>query len=95
MSDASTPGVAQDITMKWWGHSLTIRGALISAASAALPALGTLVGLDLDAETMGKLGQQAVTLAQAAGGLLGFATTVVGRMRASAPLTRRSVNLMI
>lgn len=80
---------------KWWGHSLTIRGALISAASAALPVIGTIVGIDLSGETVRQLGEQTVAVVQAVGGLAGMVMTVAGRTRATLPLTRRSMSIRV
>lgn len=82
-------------TSKWWGHSLTIRGALLSAASAALPAIGAIVGLDLSGETLHQLGQQTVVVVQAVGGLAGMVLTVAGRVRASTQLERRTMQIQI
>lgn len=80
---------------KWWGHSLTIQGALLSAASAALPALGAIAGLDLSGETLRQLGEQTVVVVQAVGGLAGMVMTVTGRLRATARLERRTMQLQI
>ncbi len=82
-------------TAKWWMNSLTIRGALVSAASAALPVVGAIVGIDVDGETIRQLGEQTVAVVQAVGGLAGMAMTIVGRTRATQPLERRPVRVMI
>jgi hypothetical protein len=76
---------------KWWGNSLTIQGALISAASAALPVLGTIVGINLSGDTVRLLGEQTVAVVQAVGGLAGMLMTVSGRLRATTRLERRSM----
>lgn len=78
---------------KWWVRSLTIQGAAVSALSAALPALGTLAGIDVDA--LRQLGSQTVTVVQAVGGLAGMAMTIAGRLRARAPLITRAVNVRV
>ena len=83
------------IVPKWWGHSLTIRGALLSAASAALPAVGAIVGIDLNGETVRQLGEQTVAVVQAVGGLTGMVLTVAGRVRATQPLERRDMQVRI
>ncbi len=88
MSD--TTSVQAPVLAKWWGNSLTIRGALLSAASAAFPIFGTVVGIDLSGETIRQIGEQTVVLVQAAGGLAGMAMSIAGRLRATARLERRS-----
>ena len=93
MSD--TTSVQAPVTTKWWGNSLTIRGALLSAASAAFPVLGAVVGIDLSGETIRQLGEQTVVLVQAAGGLAGMAMTIAGRLRASTRLERRSFAVQV
>jgi hypothetical protein len=80
---------------KWWLNSLTIRGALLSAASAALPALGAAIGFDLNGETIRQLGQHTTAIIQAAGGIAGLALSIKGRARAAAPITRQAVRVMI
>jgi uncharacterized protein (TIGR02594 family) len=82
-------------TPKWWGQSLTVWGALITALSTVLPALGPLIGLDITAEMVRQLGQQAVAVVQAVGGLVGTLMTLYGRARASAPLERREVRVSL
>ena len=88
MTDTNTP-----TTAKWWGNSLTIRGALLSAASAALPAVAAIIGID--GETIRLLGEQTVVVVQAVGGLAGMALTVAGRVRTTVPLTRRTFTLQV
>lgn len=90
MTETSTP-----VTGKWWLNSLTIRGALVSAASAAFPVVGAIVGIDLSGETVRQLGEQTVAVVQAVGGLAGLVMTITGRTRATQPLERRSVNVKI
>lgn len=72
---------------KWWGNSLTIRGAALSAVSAALPAIAGIAGIDLDGETVKSLGEHTVAIVQAVGGIAGMSMTVAGRLRAVAKLT--------
>ncbi len=86
MTPAATP-----IAAKWWGNSLTIQGALLSAASALLPAVGALVGLDVNGDTVRQIGEQTVTVVQAVGGIVGMVMTIAGRTRATQPLARRDV----
>lgn len=80
---------------KWWGNSLTIHGALLSAASAMLPALAAVVGLDVTGETVRQIGEQTFTAVQAVGGLAGMVMTIAGRTRASQPLTLREVRMKL
>jgi len=76
-----------EVEPKWWGESLTIWGALITAAATVLPVVGPLVGLDLTEDIVHRFGEQVVVIAQAVGGLAGIVMTIVGRARASRPLT--------
>ena len=80
---------------KWWGESLTIWGALITASATVIPALGPLIGLDITGEMVRQLGGQAVQVVQALGGLAGTIMTLYGRMRATARLERRPVTLTL
>lgn len=72
---------------KWWGRSVTIWGAIITAAATVLPAVGPLVGLEISAEFIRQFGQEAVHAAQAVAGLIGTLMTIYGRARADQPLT--------
>lgn len=78
---------------KWWGHSKTIWGALITAAATVAPVLGPLLGLDLSGEVIKQAGEQAISAAQALAGLFGTLLTIYGRTKATLPLTRRSIAL--
>jgi lysozyme family protein len=78
---------------KWWGHSMTIWGAVITALSAVLPTIGPLIGLDIAPEVVRQLGDQMMLAAQAVGGLAGTILTVYGRVRATTTLERRQLNL--
>lgn len=80
---------------KWWGQSMTIWGALLTALSTVLPLIGPLVGLDISAAMVRELGSQVVVVIQALGGLIGTVMTIYGRMRAVAPLTSRPMTLNI
>lgn len=88
MTDTTTP-----IAAKWWGSSLTIRGALLTAASTVLPAVAAIVGID--GEAVRQLGDQTVNVIQAVGGLVGTGMTILGRLRATVPLTTRGVTVRI
>jgi lysozyme family protein len=100
MSDASadatqTASTPEPAPTKWWGSSLTIWGALITALSTVLPALGPILGIDITSDLVRELGTQLVTTAQAIGGLIGTILTIYGRMRATGPLERRDVSMKL
>jgi lysozyme family protein len=80
---------------KWWAHSLTVWGAIITAASTVLPALGPLLGLDITSDLVQQLGQGVVDVAQAVAGLVGIVMTVYGRSRAASTLERRKVTFQL
>jgi uncharacterized protein (TIGR02594 family) len=80
---------------KWWGQSMTIWGALLTALSTVLPLLGPILGINLTVDLVEKLGQDVVLLIQAAGGLIGTIMTILGRMRATTLLERRPVRLKL
>jgi hypothetical protein len=80
---------------KWWGQSMTIWGALLTALSTVLPLLGPILGINLTVDLVEKLGQDVVLLIQAAGGLIGTIMTILGRMRATTLLERRPVKLKL
>lgn len=78
---------------KWWGHSKTVWGALITTLATVLPVIGPLFGLHLPAEVITEIGNQTLTVIQAAAGLFGTLLTLYGRSTATVPLVRRDVNL--
>ena len=83
------------LATKWWLSSLTVRGAILSAASAALPALGSAIGIDLDGETIRQFGQHTTAIVQAIGGIAGMAMAITGRTRAVTRLERRAVRVFV
>ncbi|MCH9806774.1 MAG: TIGR02594 family protein [Alphaproteobacteria bacterium] len=85
----------EDSKPKWWGESMTIWGALITAAAAVLPTLGPIVGLDINATMIRDLGDQVLSVAQAVAGLIGTAMTIYGRSRAIQPLMRRDITVKL
>lgn len=92
--DTSMPDASSTSgTGKWWGQSVTIWGALITAASTVLPVIGPLIGLDITSDLVHQIGDQVVAVVQAVGGLIGIAMTIYGRTRASQALERRQVTL--
>lgn len=80
---------------KWWGHSLTVWGAFVTAAAAIVPALGPLVGLDITSDAVRQLGGDASAIVQAIAGFIGTLMTLYGRARATAPLIRRDMNVKV
>jgi hypothetical protein len=71
---------------------MTIRGIIITTLST-VPVLGPVLGLNITAELVHQLGDNVVTFAQAAGGLIGTIMAIYGRLRTSTPLERRQVTL--
>ena len=80
---------------KWWGGSMTVWGAIVTALSTVLPAVGPAIGIDITGELVHEVGSQLVAAVQAAGGLLGTIMTIYGRVRATQPLERRFVSLKL
>jgi lysozyme family protein len=92
---AAAPPATAPASAKWWGSSMTVWGALITAFSTVLPVVGPPLGLDITADLARQLGEQAVAVAQAAGGLAGTILTIYGRARATTALERRQVTLTV
>lgn len=80
---------------KWWGESMTIWGALTTAAAAVLPLLGPLLGLEISADAVRQLGDKAFEVIQALTALIGTAMTIYGRARATQPLMRRQLTVRV
>lgn len=80
---------------KWWGQSMTIWGAVVTAMATVIPVLGPLIGVEIPAEVIRHAGSQAGQVLQAVAGLVGTALTIWGRIRATQPLIRRDVSLRI
>ncbi len=78
---------------KWWGNSLTVWGALLTAATTVAPAVFAAFGLDVPIDLVQRLGVDAVAVVQAIGGLAGTVMTIAGRARASTRLERRAIAL--
>ena len=76
---------------KWWGSSMTIWGAAITALSIIGPA----IGVDVTPDIVRQAGEQVVAIVQAIGGLAGTLMTIYGRMRALQPLERREMQLKL
>lgn len=92
MPDSNQPMPVPATDGKWWGSSLTIWGALVTAVSTVAPAVLSAFGLDVPRALIEQLGADITLAAQAIGGLVGTIMTIAGRARASAPLARRSAS---
>jgi uncharacterized protein (TIGR02594 family) len=80
---------------KWWGQSLTIWGAFVTALSTLAPALGPVIGLDISGDLVRQAGEDVVSLVQVLATLAGTVMTIAGRARARQPLERRQVNIRL
>lgn len=80
---------------KWWGHSLTVWGAIVTAMAAILPALGPLLGIEITGDMVRQLGTDVGAIAQAIAGVIGTLMTLAGRARAVQPLMRRDVRMRV
>ena len=78
---------------KWWGESMTIWGALLTAVTTVAPAILSAFGIEISAEILQKLGSQTAVAVQALIGLAGTLLTIFGRLRATATLERRTIKL--
>jgi hypothetical protein len=102
MTDTSSPNVppaASPPVMpehpKWWGHSMTIWGAVITTLSTVLPVVGPLIGLPITGEMVRALGEALTQVVQALGGVIGIVMTLYGRARAVQPLVRRDLSIKL
>ena len=91
MPDASQPTPTSSSDRPWWGGSMTIWGALVTAVSTVAPAVLFAFGIDVPGALIEQLGSDIAIVAQAVGGLVGTIMTIVGYVRASAPGTRGSL----
>lgn len=80
---------------KWWGHSMTIWGVVITTLSTVLPTLGPAIGVEVTPDLVKDAGDQLVNTVQALSGLVGTLMAIYGRARANKPLAQRAVNLHI
>ena len=80
---------------KWWGRSMTIWGAAITALSTVLPVIGPAFGVDVTPDVVRQAGEQVIAIVQAVGGLAGIMMTIYGRTRAAQPLERRQLQVRI
>lgn len=80
---------------KWWGHSMTIWGTILTGLSTVLPVVGPLFGFELSPDVIQKLGAELTRALQAIGGVLGILLTIAGRARATEPLARRQMQIRL
>ncbi len=80
---------------KWWGQSLTIWGALLTAVSTVAPAVFASIGIDMPADLVRRLGTDVVTAMQAIAGLAGTIMTIAGRIRARGGLETRRLTVRL
>jgi Na+-transporting methylmalonyl-CoA/oxaloacetate decarboxylase beta subunit len=80
---------------KWWLHSMTIWGVLVTAITTVLPAATPLLGLDMTGVLSQQLGEIVVRSLQTSGGVIGTILAILGRLRASSALTRRPLQIKI
>ena len=92
MTDQST---YPPLVPKWWGHSLTIWGAVVAGLAAVLPALGPALGVEISPQIIHTSADQVTAIVQAAIGLAGTLAAIFGRVRATQPLEQRSVTLKL
>jgi uncharacterized protein (TIGR02594 family) len=89
-----TPATApRDDDAKWWGHSKTMWGAIISAAATLIPVFGPMVGIYLPGDLVRDIGEKTLMAVQAATALFGAFLTVYGRLKADKSLSRRTFNV--
>ena len=80
---------------KWWGESITIWGALITAAATVIPLAGRLAGIEISGDFIREVGQDLVIAMQLVAGLIGTLMALYGRARATRQLERRAINLVL
>jgi hypothetical protein len=89
MDNGTTGATATDDSSKWWAHSKTMWGTIITAAATVIPVLGPALGITLPADVITTFGDQALTAVQALTGLFGTVLAIYGRLNAASPLTLR------
>ena len=93
--EADMTETSNETTTKWWGHSITIWGTIVSALAVVVPAVGPAVGVDISGDLVQNAGDDVVSAVQAVAALVGTLMTIYGRVRATQPITRRTLNLKI
>jgi uncharacterized protein (TIGR02594 family) len=89
------PAAPANPEAKWWGHSVTIWGVIVTALSTVLPTLGPVFGINITADLVHQLGDNVVLFGQAAGGLIGTIMAIYGRVRTSTPIERRQFTVSL
>ena len=95
LATAAAPVIPPVLPGKWWGHSMTIWGALITAAATVAPALGPILGpalgVTLTPDIVRQTAADVVGITQALAGVAGTVMTICGRLRANSRLETRSL----
>lgn len=91
----STSTADQPQPGKWWGESLTIWGALLTAVTTVAPAVFAAFGIDMPVELLRTFSRDVTAVFQAVGGLVGTVLTIFGRIRAKQPIERRIVQVRL
>ena len=86
MPTPTNPSQPNPQPTKWWGHSMTIWGVILTSLTTVLPLLARAIGIDLPTQDVADLGTQLMTLFQAIGSIAGIVVTICGRARANRPL---------
>jgi uncharacterized protein (TIGR02594 family) len=89
MDNGTKGAIPSDDASKWWAHSKTMWGTLITAAATVIPVLGPALGITLPADVITTFGDQALTAVQALTGLFGTVLAIYGRLNAASALTLR------
>jgi len=79
MSDVMQP--------KWWLATKRGWGILLAGGATFIPMVATLVGLPIDASTVGVGGEIVTNWLESTGQLIGFGLLVWGSFRPTAPLS--------
>lgn len=94
-TQSTSTGTTAALKPKWWGESITIWGACITALASVLPAIASLSGISLSPDIILDAGNQMAAAAQALVALVGTAVAIYGRFKATQPLERRAISLRL
>ena len=89
------PAMVPAATPKWWGESMTIWGAVLTALATLLPALASMAGVSLSPDIIREAGTHMASALQALVALSGTIVTIYGRIQARQPLEHRSLSLRL
>ena len=89
------PAMVPAATPKWWGESMTIWGAVLTALATLLPALASMAGVSLSPDIIREAGTHMAAALQALVALSGTIVTIYGRIQARQPLEHRSLSLRL